>query len=214
MLFPWTFYKSKSLPSKYRENRFEAWNKKLESHLSNWNSLFISPAGSHEEKLKTRGGFCCSLAVLWREWAVVDVTSSEVSWGIRGGIPAKHRWILQLGGGREEEEEEEEEEEAMEDDTSPWRSKNGKIHSVPLLSWLQGRRTTHLPGSADLRLHLTFFSPEDILQLILQFTNLQWRRSVNEWIDLSEEELWAYLGLLILAGMFRSQHVSTVNIRI
>ena len=41
-----------------------------------------------------------------------------------------------------------------------------------------------------------FFFPEDILQLILHFTNL----------------LWAYLGLLILTGMFRSQHKSNKSL--
>ena len=112
-----------------------------------------------------------------------------------------------------EEEEEEEGEEAMEDDTSPWRSRNGKLlwslpfFPPPILTL--GPTHYALARISSTETAFDLFFPEDILQLIQHFTNLQGRRSVNEWIDLIEEELQAYLKLMILAGMFRSQHEST-----
>lgn len=122
----------------------------------------------------------------------------------------------------EREEEEEEEENAIETDPSPWKSKNGEI------LWFPTHRDTLpffpppilTPGPSYFTLArisspetvFDLFFPDDILQLILHFTNLQGRRSVNGWRDVSEEELRAYLGLLILAGLFRSQHESTKSL--
>lgn len=56
------------------------------------------------------------------------------------------------------------------------------------------------------------FFAEDILQLILHFTNLQGNRSVKDWKDIDEEELQAYMGLVMLAGLYRSQHETTTSL--
>lgn len=56
------------------------------------------------------------------------------------------------------------------------------------------------------------FFAEDIMQLILHFTNLQGNRSVKDWKDIDEEELQVYMGLLILAGLYRSQHETTTSL--
>ena len=84
---------------------------------------------------------------------------------------------------------------------------NSPCHSFPILAPEMTYYALARISSTETAFDLFF--PEDILQLIQHFTNLQGRRSVNEWIDLIEEELQAYLKLMILAGMFRSQHEST-----
>ena len=88
-----------------------------------------------------------------------------------------------------EEEEEEEGEEAMEDDTSPWRSRNGKLlrspthkESLPFFTppiLIIGSTYYALARINSPETAFDLFFPEDILQLILHFTNLQGRRSVN-----------------------------------
>ena len=56
------------------------------------------------------------------------------------------------------------------------------------------------------------FFHKEILQLILHFTNLQGQRFVHEWRDVEKQELPGYLGLLIPAAMFKSQHESTKSL--
>nr|XP_061840556.1 piggyBac transposable element-derived protein 4-like [Nerophis lumbriciformis] len=53
---------------------------------------------------------------------------------------------------------------------------------------------------------------EDMVHLILSCTNLQGRRAIPGWKDVSEVDLRAYLGLLILSGVFRSHHESTKSL--
>ncbi|KAK5928627.1 hypothetical protein CgunFtcFv8_013678 [Champsocephalus gunnari] len=48
-----------------------------------------------------------------------------------------------------------------------------------------------------------------MIQLILQMTNVYRRRSVSGWNDVDAEEIRAYMGLLILAGVYRSKGEST-----
>lgn len=88
--------------------------------------------------------------------------------------------------------EEEEEEIRLEHDTQ-WRSKNGDI------MWCPTREEDQQPCER----FLSLFFAEDIMQLILHFTDLQGKRSVKDGKDVGEEELRAYMGLLIL---YRSQH--------
>lgn len=56
-----------------------------------------------------------------------------------------------------------------------------------------------------------FFTP-DMIQIILDMTNLQRRRSVTGWIDVDATELRAYMGLLILAGVYRSRGESSLSL--
>ncbi|XP_033971716.1 piggyBac transposable element-derived protein 4-like [Trematomus bernacchii] len=53
---------------------------------------------------------------------------------------------------------------------------------------------------------------DDILQHIVSMTNLHGRRSIAEWRDMDTEELQAYVGLLILAGVYRSKNESTLSL--
>ncbi|XP_035765650.1 piggyBac transposable element-derived protein 4-like [Neolamprologus brichardi] len=121
----------------------------------------------------------------------------------------------------EEEEEEEEEETRLEADHQ-WTSKNGEIMWQPtheeVLPFFPPPILT--PGPTHYAIarisspvsSFNLFFAEDIMQLILHFTNLQGKRSVKEWKDTDEEELRAYMGLLVLAGMYRSQHESTTSL--
>ncbi|XP_070710531.1 piggyBac transposable element-derived protein 4-like [Pempheris klunzingeri] len=148
-----------------------------------------------------------------------DFESSEVSGESEGsGV----EFLPGTEGSSSSEEEEEEDEEAKEDDTSPWRSKNGEILWSPtheeVLPFFPPPILT--PGPTHMAIArisspetaFDLFFTEDILQLILHFTNLQGRRTSKHWKDVSKEELRAYLGLLILAGMFKSQHESTKSL--
>ncbi|XP_034089798.1 piggyBac transposable element-derived protein 3-like isoform X2 [Gymnodraco acuticeps] len=53
---------------------------------------------------------------------------------------------------------------------------------------------------------------DDILQHIVSMTNLHGRRSIAEWRDMDTEELQAYVGLLILVGVYRSKNESTLSL--
>lgn len=114
---------------------------------------------------------------------------------------------------------EEEEEEAKMELDSQWRSKNGEILWCPTheetLPFFPSSILT--PGPTHYAISrisspvsaFDLLFAEDLMQLIRHFTNLQGKRSVKDWKDVGEEELRAYMGLLILAGLYRSQHEAT-----
>lgn len=47
---------------------------------------------------------------------------------------------------------------------------------------------------------------------ILKNGSLQGRRTAGDWSDADEEELWAFIGLLILAGLYKSQDEVTQSL--
>uniref|UniRef100_A0A8C1PJ70 PiggyBac transposable element-derived protein domain-containing protein n=1 Tax=Cyprinus carpio TaxID=7962 RepID=A0A8C1PJ70_CYPCA len=64
-------------------------------------------------------------------------------------------------------------------------------------------RITTLQSCFDL------FITEEIIQLLLENTNLHGRRFVTDWIDFDSTDIQAYIGLLILAGVYKSRNEST-----
>lgn len=102
---------------------------------------------------------------------------------------------------------------------SEWTAKNGQVWSpshAETLRYIQAP-TGMMPGPtryAISRIHDVassfdlFFTP-DMIQLIVQMTNLHGRRSVSGWSDVDAQEIRAYMGLLILAGVYRSKGEST-----
>lgn len=100
-----------------------------------------------------------------------------------------------------------------------WKSKNRQImwsqtHGEALRDFPASRvkagptryaiaRTSTVKSCFDL------FMTDDIMQLILRTTNLQGKRSVKDWKDIDVTDLQAYIGLLILAGVYRSRNEST-----
>ncbi|XP_005914596.1 piggyBac transposable element-derived protein 4 [Haplochromis burtoni] len=117
---------------------------------------------------------------------------------------------------------EEEKEEAKMELDGQWRSKNGEILWCPTheetLPYFPS--SILIPGpthyaTARISSPVSAFDllfAEDLMQLIRHFTNLQGKRSIKDWKDVEEEELRAYMGLLILAGLYRSQHESTISL--
>lgn len=53
------------------------------------------------------------------------------------------------------------------------------------------------------------FVTEEITQLLVDMTNLQGRRYQSEWRDLDATDLQAYIGVLILASVYRSRNELT-----
>lgn len=50
---------------------------------------------------------------------------------------------------------------------------------------------------------------DDILKLITDHTNLHGRRNITEWKDIDATDLQAYIGLVLLTGVYRSHNEST-----
>lgn len=102
---------------------------------------------------------------------------------------------------------------------SEWTAKNGQVwfpSHAKTMRYIQAP-TGMMPGPtryAISRIHNVassfdlFFTP-DMIQLIEQMTNLHGRRSVSGWSDVDAQEIQAYMGLLILAGVYRSKGEST-----
>ncbi|XP_059394628.1 piggyBac transposable element-derived protein 4-like [Carassius carassius] len=121
-----------------------------------------------------------------------------------------------------DEEESDEEPEVTADTETAYQSKNGNI------SWTsktppqkqRGRFPAHriirmAPGptrlacanAKDIRSTFELFFPDDIKQILIEMTNLEGKRvSGAAWKKLDWTDLQAFLGLLILAGVYRSHH--------
>ncbi|XP_051913269.1 piggyBac transposable element-derived protein 4-like [Hippocampus zosterae] len=56
------------------------------------------------------------------------------------------------------------------------------------------------------------FIDDEIVEQIVEMTNLQGLRTSNRWSLLTPQELRAYIGLLLLAGVYRSRHEATSSL--
>ncbi|XP_059196338.1 piggyBac transposable element-derived protein 4-like [Centropristis striata] len=102
---------------------------------------------------------------------------------------------------------------------SEWTSKNGQIwfpsNDATLRYVAPGRGLIPGPTNyATTRIHdvkssFDLFFTAEIISIIVQMTNLQGRRSVANWSDVDATDIQAYIGLLILAGVYRSKGEST-----
>lgn len=109
------------------------------------------------------------------------------------------------------------------EDTAPgWVGRNGEVWSPT------NAETTHFslpargvtPGPthyAVVRVDtimsaFDLFLTTDMIELIVAMTNLNGRRSQKNWTDVDSTELRAYVGLLILAGVFRSKGETTLSL--
>ncbi|XP_019123568.2 piggyBac transposable element-derived protein 4 isoform X1 [Larimichthys crocea] len=119
---------------------------------------------------------------------------------------------------------EEEDREKMDEPTAGWTSKNGKIvwsptndETLRYVPQTKGRLTpgpTHyaIARISDPLSSFALLLTDEILQYIVDMTNLQGRRSVAGWRDVDKEELQAYVGLLVLSGLYRSRNESTLSL--
>ncbi|XP_039471868.1 piggyBac transposable element-derived protein 4-like [Oreochromis aureus] len=53
---------------------------------------------------------------------------------------------------------------------------------------------------------------DEIVQHIVSMTNLHGKRKIPGWRDIDAEEFRAYVGLLVLSGVYRSKHESTISL--
>ncbi|XP_048872236.1 piggyBac transposable element-derived protein 4-like [Brienomyrus brachyistius] len=120
----------------------------------------------------------------------------------------------------------EEEEEEVEADADIFLSKNGTI------SWSRRRLESVCPGKLPRELKLmsgltrmassqakdvisTFklFIPHSIEKIIMESTNLEGRRRFgDQWVEMDSTEFNAYLGLLILIGLYKSKGEAVANL--
>lgn len=56
------------------------------------------------------------------------------------------------------------------------------------------------------------FFTKDMLEKIVRMTNLQGQKTASDWRILTVQELQCYIGLLLLAGLFRSRHEATSSL--
>lgn len=102
-----------------------------------------------------------------------------------------------------------------------WISKNGlmwnptnaeTLHHVPAATGYTG--PTHYAAAriCDPVSSFLIFVTDEIMLNIVSMTNLQGRRTIENWKDVDSDELRAYVGLLILAGVYRSKHESTLSL--
>ncbi|XP_020483419.2 piggyBac transposable element-derived protein 4-like isoform X1 [Labrus bergylta] len=104
------------------------------------------------------------------------------------------------------------------DETAGWRSRSGICWSptpaetlpyIPVPTGLTPGPTHHaLSRISTVKSTFDLFLTDDIMKLILNMTNLQGRRSKKDWKDIDITDLQAFIGLLILSGVYRSHKES------
>ncbi|XP_039866148.1 piggyBac transposable element-derived protein 4-like [Simochromis diagramma] len=108
-------------------------------------------------------------------------------------------------------------------DEAAWTSKNGKISwfptNVETFRYIPAA-TGLTPGPtryATLRIvdpisSFALFLTDEIVKHIVSMTNLHGNRKIPGWRDIDAEEFRAYVGLLVLSGVYRSKHESTKSL--
>ncbi|XP_031594040.1 piggyBac transposable element-derived protein 4-like [Oreochromis aureus] len=109
------------------------------------------------------------------------------------------------------------------DEAAGWTTKNGKIVWSPT----NAETLRYFPAATGLTPGPThyaaariidpissfmLFLTDEIVQHIVAMTNLHGRRTMKAWRDLDADELRAYVGLIVLAGVYRSKHESTESL--
>lgn len=104
-----------------------------------------------------------------------------------------------------------------------WMSRSGKIEWFPTAAETMRYfpvPTGITPGPtlyavariSTLRSAFDLFVTEEIIQLLCTHTNLHGRRKYEDWRDVDEVEMRAYIGILILAGVYRSRNEATCGL--
>ena len=113
-------------------------------------------------------------------------------------------------------------EEDEEDTGSGWVGKNGKVWSPtnkettiycqPARGVTPGPTHYAVVTVDNIESAFDLFFTTAMIDLIVGMTNLNGRRSLKNWNDVESTELRAYIGLLILAGVFRSKGETTLSL--
>ncbi|XP_058235984.1 activating transcription factor 7-interacting protein 1 isoform X4 [Hemibagrus wyckioides] len=110
-------------------------------------------------------------------------------------------------------------EEDSEDPGSKWIGRNGEVwfstnvetapFSEPTSDMTPGPTLYAIAKVQDVASTFNLFFTEEMIDLIVSMTNLHGRRTVKNWTGVDSTDLHAYMGLLILAGIYRSRGEST-----
>lgn len=98
-----------------------------------------------------------------------------------------------------------------------WTSRCGEIHWAPTnthmqkytpasTGMVQGPTRYATARMSSLVDSFNLYITDDILKVITDHTNLQGRRNIPDWKDIDGTDLRAYIGLLLLAGVYRSRN--------
>ena len=101
-----------------------------------------------------------------------------------------------------------------------WMSRHGKImwfptaeetlhHNPVSTGFTPGPTLYAVAHISNLRSAFDHFITEEIIQLLCTNTNLHGRRRCEDWKNVDEVEMRVYIGILILAGVYRSRHEAT-----
>ncbi|XP_054639964.1 piggyBac transposable element-derived protein 4-like [Dunckerocampus dactyliophorus] len=122
----------------------------------------------------------------------------------------------------DDEEEEGEQNEKVVDVSKNWRSKNGKImwsathdvarHYIPPAIPLPGPTCYATARISSPESAFNLFFTEDMINLIVEMTNIQGNRAKSGWTAMTAQEMRTYLGLLILSGLYKSRHEATSSL--
>lgn len=103
-----------------------------------------------------------------------------------------------------------------------WMSQNGNIMWFPTpeetLNYypvptgiIPGPTRYTISRISNLKSAFDLFITEEIIQLLCTYTNLNGSRRSKNWKDVDEVDMRAYIGILILAGVYRSRHEATAS---
>lgn len=130
--------------------------------------------------------------------------------------------LEQLESSSHEETSDAESEGEIEEAAPGWTAKNGKLvwspthtetlHYFPAAIVTPGPTHYAVARIRDPASSFALLFTDEIVQHTVAMTNLHGRRAVAGWYDMDCDELRAYVGLLILAGVYRSRHESSLSL--
>ncbi|KAJ8383622.1 hypothetical protein AAFF_G00215930 [Aldrovandia affinis] len=104
---------------------------------------------------------------------------------------------------------------------SEWKAKNGQVWSASHQETLRYfPATCRRPGPtryaitriSDVTSAFELFITKEIIQVVVDMTNLQGFRTVTNWKKTDSTEIQAFIGLVILAGVFRSRNEAVLSL--
>ncbi len=90
---------------------------------------------------------------------------------------------------------------------SPHQRQRGRLRTHRIIKTSTGPTGLACANADDIRSTFELFFPDDIKQILIEMTNLEGKHVFGDtWKDLDWTDFQAFIGLLILAGVYRSQH--------
>jgi len=93
------------------------------------------------------------------------------------------------------------------------RERGGRVRGENIVRMTPGPTRYAISHVNDIKSSFLLFLPETIEKIITDMSNLEGRRVFGDkWEELDQADLHAYMGLLILAGVYRSNHEATMSL--